>query len=120
MGIRLRGAAWLFVSFVLLLVTVVTTLYMLAANFMWEPDEHPASYWQHQIPVRQWAMTVAMVVPAASIAAAVTGMYARPRRTLRVGLGIILTVLALVGFIGSWGLGVQAVKSATYWAEHSH
>jgi hypothetical protein len=38
MGNRLSGAAWLFVSFVLLFLTAVTTLYILAANLMWGPE----------------------------------------------------------------------------------
>jgi uncharacterized protein YjeT (DUF2065 family) len=76
----------------------------------------PASYWEKQIPERQLIMALAMLIPAASAAAAVSSMFALPRRALRVAGAVLVTALALAAFFASWWLGADAVDSAKDWA----
>lgn len=116
MGDRTNGGTLLGVSGGLLFLTVVSTFMIFAAGIDWEPDEMPASYWNEQIPQRQWMMAFAIVVPSASAAAAVASTFARPRRPLRIVGAILVAAVALTALYASWVLGVEAVESAKYWA----
>jgi hypothetical protein len=116
MGNRLNGGKLLGLAAGLLFLTVVSTFMVFAAGFDWEPDEMPASYWEKQIPERQLIMALAMLIPAASAAAAVTSMFSLPRRAVRVVGALLVTALALAAFFTSWGLGADSVESAKYWS----
>jgi hypothetical protein len=61
-------------------------------------------------------MAIAMLIPAASAAAAATSTFALPRRPLRVVGAALISTLALAAFFTSWLLGAEAVDSAKYWA----
>lgn len=119
MGERVDGGKWLGLGFGLLFLTVISTGIAFASGFNWEPDEIPASRWQERISTRQWVMAFSMVIPAASAAAAAASMFALPRSPLRVVAASVVAALALVAFLFSWSLGIDAVNSAKYWAEHS-
>jgi hypothetical protein len=116
MGNRLNGGKLLGLGAGLLSLAVVSTFMVFAAGFDWEPDEMPASYWEKQIPERQWVMAIAMLIPAASAAAAVTSMFALPRRAVQIVGAILVAALALAAFFTSWWLGADAVDSAKYWS----
>lgn len=112
----MNGGKLLGVGARLLFLTVLSTFMVFAAGFDWEPDEMPVSYWEKQIPERQILMAIAMLIPGASAAAAVTSMFALPRRAVRVVGAVLVTALALAAFFVSWWLGADAVDSAKYWA----
>lgn len=118
MRTRWDGGKWLGVSAGLLFLTVISTAVAFASGFDWEPDEHTASYWRQEIPTRQWTMAISMIIPAASVTAAAVSMYTLPRRPIRIVGAALVAVLALAAFFASWGLGVDAVNSAKYWAQN--
>lgn len=116
MGKRLSGGTWLGLSMVLLLVTVVSTFFVWAANSSWGPDERPESYWQERIATLQGLMATAMLIPAASAACAGLAIFTRPRRSSLIVGGLLVAGMTLTAFFASWWLGVEAVESAKYWA----
>ncbi|MCU1567192.1 MAG: hypothetical protein JWQ56_2129 [Pseudarthrobacter sp.] len=118
MGNRLNGGKLLGLGAGLLFLTVVSTFIVFAAALGsgWEPDEKPASYWEKQIPIFQWIMAIAMLLPAASAGAAIGSVFALPRRPVRIIGAVLVTALALTAFFTSWWLGDEAVESAKYWA----
>lgn len=117
MGIRLSGGTWLGLSFVLLLFTAASTFCILVAGFVWDPDDHPASYWREEIAGLRWLMAVAMMIPAAAAGAALASIFTRPRGHIRMAAGVLVAVVALVAFFSSWWLGLEAIDTAKYWAE---
>lgn len=65
-------------------------------------------------------MAISMTIPAASVTGAAVSMYALPRQPIRIVGAALVAVLALAACFASWGLGVDAVNSAKYWAQNAY
>ena len=115
-GKRLDGGVLMVIGGTLLFLSVLSTFFVFASGFDWDPDDYPASYWKAEIPKRQWTLALGLAVPGLSALAAGLSMFALPRRPVRIIAGGLVATLALGLFVISWYLGVEAIDSARRWA----
>ncbi|MFW0772562.1 hypothetical protein ACLRGI_05285 [Paenarthrobacter nitroguajacolicus] len=62
---------------------------------------------------------MSVTVPALAALVAGYSVFARPRNVLRGIAGSVVVVICLAAAVLWWLLGSEAVRRATYWAEHT-
>ena len=88
-----------------------------AFGFDFDPGDYPGSYYEAEIPKRQWMMVVSLLVPALSAAASVLSLLARPRKASRISASVGVLLLALPALWFCWVMGIDSIQSAIYFAE---
>ncbi|MDJ0325494.1 hypothetical protein QMG61_17170 [Cryobacterium sp. PH31-AA6] len=105
-------------AFALLGLSLVSTYFALFSGFIFDPDDHPSSYYAAQIPMRLGVMVVSVLIPAFSAAASVLSILATPRKTPRIATSVIALLLALSAVWSCWVLGIEAIQQAIAFADH--
>ncbi|WP_286180157.1 hypothetical protein [Arthrobacter sp. ISL-95] len=116
---RVTGGGWLGIGFGLMVLTVFTTAWALWAGFDLAAGQHSAAYYRKQIPLRQTVLAVSVIVPELAALVAGYSVFARPRNIPRGVAGSVVVVICLAAAVLCWILGTEAIRRATYWAEHS-
>ncbi|TFD01637.1 hypothetical protein E3T25_10450 [Cryobacterium sandaracinum] len=118
MGKQWSGGTWLALAFALLGLSLVSTYFAFISGFIFDPDDHPSSYYAARIPMHLGVMVVSVLVPALSAAASVFSILATPRKTLRIATSVIALLLALPAVWLCWVLGIAAIQQAIAFADH--
>lgn len=107
---RWSGNAWLGWAFLLLFLTLVSTVLAFVSGFVHDPDDNAGSYYRDKIPERQWVMGLSMLIPALSAAAAGASMCSRPRAMARIGTASIVLILAVAAVWFCWAMGTDDLE----------
>ncbi|MBG6059781.1 hypothetical protein RCH16_003171 [Cryobacterium sp. MP_M5] len=118
MGKQWSGGTWLAMAFALLGLSLVSTYFAFISGFIFDPDDHPSSYYAAQIPSRLGVMVASVLIPAFSAWASVMSVLATPRKTLRIAISVIALLLALSAIWLCWVLGIEAIQQAIAFADH--
>ncbi|WP_139005829.1 hypothetical protein [Arthrobacter crystallopoietes] len=117
MGRLWSGGSWLALASVFLGLSLVSTFFVFAFGFDFDPDDHPGSYYEAEIPKRQWMLVISLLVPALSATASVLSILGQPRNVFRISVSVIVLLLALPVLWFCWVIGIDSIRSAIYFAK---